>query len=464
LTVYRAIDNTGATPRPWMRRSVNGVASTIAVAALLLGACSNSNNSGTNNTGEAQNHAVGMTSRTFIDTTRETAAHGPVPAAPTRTLVTTIVYPAQGSSGGAVTTDAAVDESATPYPLVVLSHGLGGNIEFLLPLAEVWASRGYVVALPLFPLTNSATQGGPAGEDVQNQPADVSFVIDEMLAESDSSGRLLSNAVDGERIAASGHSNGGITTYGLVANSCCRDRRIDAAIILSGSSAPFAGGNYDLSDTPPMLVVQGVKDEAVSYNGAVRVYNQLEPLKGFLSLDESDHVSYFIPGDAAFDVFTMATVDFLDVVLRSDTAALARMPEHEVPGVATMYWAPDDASNVVVEELPEPETNRQAFLSADTDLTDGQVITVTWSGFLPDKLVYVMQCSGDGIGAVTCNIAGGALFQPSINGMGTAELIIRTGPIGNGVCDSAHPCQVLVNDNGLPDEEAIVRMPITLAD
>jgi len=402
---------------------------------------------------------------TFVDASRGTAAHGPVPEASTRTIATTIVYPAQGTPGGAVTADAPVDESATPYPLVVLSHGLGGNVEYLLPLAEVWASRGYLVALPRFPLTNSATSGGPIAQDVQNQPADVSFVIDEVLAESNLSGRLLSNAVDGDTIAASGHSNGGITTYGLVANSCCRDRRIDAAIILSGAASPYAGGSYDLSDTPPILVVQGVKDVAVNYNQAVRTYNQLKPPKGLLSLDESSHGSYLNPDDPTFDVFTQAAVDFLDVALRSDSAALARLPEHQVPGIATLYWAPDEASNVPVETLPEPETNRQAFVGADSNLTDGQAITVTWSGFLPEKVVNVMQCSGDASGgAAACNISGGILFYPSPNGMGSLELVIRTGPIGNGVCDSAHPCQVIVNDASLTDAEATVRIPITLAD
>ena len=66
-----------------------------------------------------------------------------------------------------------VDPVDAPFPLVVLSHGLGGSVEYLLPLAEVWASRGYVVALPRFPLTNRATPGGPVAQDVQNQPADV---------------------------------------------------------------------------------------------------------------------------------------------------------------------------------------------------------------------------------------------------------------------------------------------------
>ncbi len=433
-------------------------------ALLLLGACSDSNDSAVDSSVVAQDFAVGTTSMTFIDTSRPTAAHGSVPEAPNRTIKTTIVYPAEGMPGDAVALNASVDRAAAPFPLIVLSHGLGGNIDYLLPLAEVWASRGYVVALPRFPLTNNTTPGGPVAQDVQNQPADVSFVIDEVLAESNTSGLLLSNAVDGEEIAASGHSNGGITTYGLVAHSCCRDRRINAAIVLSGAASPFAGGEYDLSDTPPMLIVQGVNDVLVNYNQAVRTYNQLQPPKGFLSLEASDHGSYLSPDDPAFDVVAQASVDFFDSELRDDSAALERLPENQVPDVATLYWAPDEASNVPVETLPEPETNRQAFVSEDTNLTDGQVITVTWSGFLPEKVVNVMQCSGDATGgAAACNISGGRLFYPSPYGMGSLELIIHTGPIGNGVCDSANPCQVIVNDASLTDAEATIRVPITFA-
>ena len=75
-----------------------------------------------------------------------------------------------------------------------------------------------------------------------------------------------------------------------------------------------------------------------------------------------------------------------------------------------------------------------------------------------------MQCAGDGLGgAAACNISGGRILVPNPDGMGSLELVIRIGPIGNGVCDSANPCVVLVNDAGLTDEEAILRIPITLA-
>ncbi len=402
---------------------------------------------------------------TFVDISRATAAHGEVAEAPARTLETTLVYPAAGGAGGVASSNAPVDQTGAPYPLIVLSHGLGGSVSHLLPLAEVWAARGYVVALPRFPLTNSSTPGGPVAQDVQNQPADVSFVIDELLARSNLAGSRLHNTVNGGKIAAGGHSNGGITTYGLAANSCCRDPRIDAALVLSGVTSPFAGGDYRLSEAPPILIVHGVYDDLIQYNAAVRTYNELPPLKGLLTLEESDHGSYFSPADPAFDTVAMVTSDYFDAMLRDDTTALQRLSAGQSTGLATLHWAVDEASNVRVEPLPEPETNRQASLSATEQLTDGQVVTVYWSGFLPGKVVNIMQCTGDITGgAAACNISGGTLFIENPTGVGSHEQVIRTGPIGNGVCDSDNPCTVIVNDAGLTDEAAIVRIPITLAD
>jgi predicted esterase len=449
-----------------MHRGVKHVAGVIAAcAALLLAACSNGNdNSALDSPAVRSEYAVGTTSITLVDSSRPTAAHGSMPERSTRTLETTVVYPTEGAAEDPVAVDAPVDTWGAPFPLIILSHGLGGSVEGLLPLAWVWASRGYVVALPRFPLTNNATPGGPVGEDVQNQPADVSFLIDQLLAHSSTAQQRLSNAINGDRIAVGGHSNGGITTYGLVANSCCRDQRIDAAIVFAGVTSPFGGGDYDLSDTPPILLVHGVNDTLLIYNQAVRTYNKLQPPKGLLTLEASDHLSFFIPADAAFTVVADATADFLDAELRGDDTALERLPEYVIPGIATMHWAPNEASDVPVELLPEPETNRQASISADTNLTDGQSITVSWSGFLPGKVVNIMQCAGDGTGgAAACNISGGKILVPNPEGSGSLELVIRIGPIGNGVCDSAKPCVVLVNDAGLTDDEAILRIPITLA-
>jgi len=449
----------------WPKRTSRRATLFMGAALLLLGACSDSNNDQVGAAVIYHDHAVGLTVRTFVDSSRGTAAHGVVAESSERILETTIVYPTDGVSGSEPVPQAAVKNFAAPYPLVVLSHGLGGSVDNLLPLAEVLASRGYVVAVPRFPLTNANTPGGPLGQDVQNQPGDVSFIIDQVLLESSSSRQLLSKAIDPTKIAAGGHSNGAITSYGLVAHSCCRDRRVGAALILAGVASPFAGGDYDLSDTPPMMVVHGVNDQLVNYNQAVRTSNELLPPRGFLSLDESDHGSFLDPDDAAFAVLAPATADFLDGALRDLSFRWERLPEYTTMGVAIMYWAFDEASYVAVPEAPEPETNRQAFVSAATNLINEQVITVSWSGFLPDETVNVLQCTGDVASAAAgCDIGRAKLFQPSPGGMGSVELTVYTGLIGDGMCDSANPCLITVNDAGLTEEEAILRIPITFVD
>jgi predicted dienelactone hydrolase len=413
----------------------------------------------------SRDHAVGVVTRTLVDTSRPTSANGEVPGTTQRTIETTVFYPADGGSAGETSPDAPGDTSEGPYPLVVLSHGFGGNIAYLSPLGEAWAKAGYVVALPLFPLTHGGTPGGVQGGDVENQPGDVSFVIDEVLAESDSTNSTLSGLVDGDAIAVSGHSNGGITTMGVIANSCCRDPRVDAAVVLSGVDSPYSTGSYDMSDTPPVLFVHGVNDEAIAYNQVVTLFNQLQAPKGLLTLEQATHGSYLVPSDPGFAVTEEATTDFLDAELRDDDAARGRLAQIQAPGVATMHWAPDEASDVSVDTIPEPETNRKATVSAQDQLRDGQSVTVTWSGFLPGKTINIVQCVGDGRGGTaTCDVSGnGKVLQPDPTGEGSLELVVRAGPVANGVCDSTNPCTILVNDSGLQDEDAFIYFPITFA-
>ncbi len=94
--------------------------------------------------------------------------------------------------------------------------------------------------------------------DYENQPADVCFVIDELLALPDDD--PLAGHVDGDAIAAAGHSLGAITTIGVGLNSCCDDDRLDAAVELSGIRAPFPDGEFDDLTRVPFLAVHGAKD------------------------------------------------------------------------------------------------------------------------------------------------------------------------------------------------------------
>ena len=63
--------------------------------------------------------------------------------------------------------------------------------------------------------------GGPDAGDVVNQPKDMSYVIGAVLSDSLSPSGALSGLVDPKEIGAAGHSNGAVTTLGLVANTCC---------------------------------------------------------------------------------------------------------------------------------------------------------------------------------------------------------------------------------------------------
>ena len=389
-------------------------------------------------------HAVVTEERTYVDASRTTQANGSAPESATRTLVTTVLVP-QGEGA--------------PFPLVVLAHGFGGNRETLEPMATEWARAGYMVAIPAFPLTNFASPGGVNGSDIDNQPGDVSFVIDSVLADP-----AYSGIADGDAIALAGHSNGGITTLATIANSCCRDRRIGAAIVFAGVTSPIGGGTYDLTDIPPTLWVHGTDDSMIDVDQASRNFNDAASPKGMLRIEGGSHVSLLVPGSPEFATVAAATIDFLDAELRGDPAALDALPSDGLDGVATMYWSGDDSDGVTAPTVPRTATERTATISARDGLVAGQTVTVTWSGFLPGKTINIVQCASDGRGGSgSCEIVPGRVLIPNPTGSGTMDITITVGTVGNGICDADNPCTLLINDAGLQDPDAFIYFPLTFA-
>jgi hypothetical protein len=249
-----------------------------------------------------------------------------------------------------------------------------------------------------------------------------------------------------------------------VANSCCREPRAKAAVVLSGVTSPYSSGTYDLADTPPILFVHGRNDGAIGYDQAVLMYNAARGPKGLLTLEEADHGDWLSPDSPAFAGAVQTTTDFLDAYLRDDAAARTRLPDDGAKGITTMTWAGKAGATSTLPTIPVPETNRVATVSATTGLTAGQTVTVTWKGFLPGKTINIVQCAGDGRGGTaTCDLLHGNLLKPDPTGEGTLPLEIQVGPVGNGVCDATHPCTILVNDSGLQDPDAFVYIPVTFA-
>jgi alpha-beta hydrolase superfamily lysophospholipase len=225
-------------------------------------------------------------SHTFVDTSRPTAANGDFGGAPHRTIDTRIWLAPVALDSPACRGDRCA--------LVVLAHGFGGSTARFDALARRLAAAGYVVAAPAFPLTNQNAPGGhlTAFGDVASQPADISYVIDEVLKASGSSGTTLYGRIDEASIAAVGHSLGGAAVIAAGRNDCCRDQRIGAAVLVAPAAVivegtfrePYAGAG------PPTLTIAGSADPVVPPAIVEPFHADIEPPKVYLELDGGDHV------------------------------------------------------------------------------------------------------------------------------------------------------------------------------
>lgn len=246
-----------------------------------------------------------------------------------RPLPVSLWYPAAGPAGGAA--KRSLPAAAGRFPVVVFSHGLGARPEDYQVLLTRWAAAGFVVAAPRFPHTGRGGDGNPL--DVLNQPADVSYVLTRVLALDAAAGDPLRGRLDPERVAATGHSAGGVTTIGLFTTG--RDERLDAGIVFAGTAlgvgTAFAGA------AAPQLFVHGEADEVVSYAAGKAVFDAVPWPKAMLSLPKGDHGRALLGDGKALRVVADTTVEFLRWTLYGDPAAKTRLPADATRGdVATL--------------------------------------------------------------------------------------------------------------------------------
>jgi hypothetical protein len=165
--------------------------------------------------------------------------------------------------------------------LIVFAHGFALVPGTYSALLDAWARAGYVVAAPIFPLTNADAPSGPNESDLKNQPRDVRFVISRLVALSAGSQGVLAGTIDSGRIAVAGQSDGGVTALAV-------------ARILQRAGAVRAM-QFDINPEWPTLITythhHGIAPTEV-------VPNPMQPPTRYLVPDDRDFVAVYrrLPG------------------------------------------------------------------------------------------------------------------------------------------------------------------------
>ena len=113
------------------------------------------------------------------------------------------------SSVGSALTNGRPARTATPYPLVVFSHGYAISPIVYSALVEHYASQGYIVLAPEHNETFDESLGG-FWKSIVDRPVDIRRTID-YAQQLTKPGAALAGMIDMKKIAVVGHSYGGYT-------------------------------------------------------------------------------------------------------------------------------------------------------------------------------------------------------------------------------------------------------------
>lgn len=217
----------------------------------------------------------------LVDDARPTQANKHFTGTDTRILEASYWYPID-------------DKGAVPegkYPLIVYSHGFSSSRNSGKHLGEYLASNGYIVIATDFPLTTRNSPGGPKLKDVVNQPGDISFLIDNVVAWSLDSGHVLFGHLDEHRIGATGISLGGLTTTLVSYHPTKRDRRIKVAASIAGPSSSFSDIFYQNADIPFLMLAADI-DALVPYDAHALPVLDRVPRSSLVTIAGGTHLGF----------------------------------------------------------------------------------------------------------------------------------------------------------------------------
>ncbi len=180
------------------------------------------------------------------------------------------------------------------FPLVVFSHGNGGNRHQNTFWCDYLASHGYIVVSAdhtgnarmtiingkVIPMQNSER-----AQSAQDRPKDVSFLLDKMMEWDKGVDKRFAGKIDTNRVAISGMSFGSFTSHW----AADADRRFKAVVAMSG--APATHTNL----TIPTLRMLGSEDRTLGIAGNTLIRHNHQIHKGpafLLELKNGGHFSF----------------------------------------------------------------------------------------------------------------------------------------------------------------------------
>ena len=246
--------------------------------------------------------------------------------------------------------------NTAPVPVILFSHGLGGNREGSKFLGEHWAARGYVAVFLQHPGSDDSIWKDKPVKDVMADMTRATSLDNFLLREQDVPAVLsqleiwnaeknhpLAGRMNLKKIGMCGHSFGAVTTQAVSGESFpasgqrFTDARITAAIAFSPSS-PKTGSTARAFGAVkiPWLLMTGTKDVAPIGNASVKsrlaVYSNLKGTPKYeVVLHNAEHSVFTdraLPGDKQqrnpnhHRVILALSTAFWDAYLRDDAAAL----------------------------------------------------------------------------------------------------------------------------------------------
>ncbi len=247
--------------------------------------------------------------------------------------------------------------NTSPVPVILFSHGLGGNREGSKFMGEHWASRGYVAIFMQHPGSDdSVWRDKPMDEIMADMTRaaslknfllrvqDVPAVLNQLEIWNTDKQHPLAGRMNLKKVGMSGHSFGAITTEAVSGEALptgsqrFTDARITAAIAFSPSSPKGGGAALAFGAVKiPWMLMTGTKDvgpigdEDVESRLAVYPNLKLAP-KYEVVLNNAEHSVFTdraLPGDKEprnpnhHRVILALSTAFWDAYLKDNAVALA---------------------------------------------------------------------------------------------------------------------------------------------